>query len=109
MSPTSEKSEKEVGPAVPAKDHEVSAVSENAPKLEEPIENKPIDTAAVTAPVDAPTPVTEPVKEPVVTKATTPAAKSASSPSAKDAIIGFIKKQESKFEVRQSDSLTFPT
>ena len=50
-SPPVEKTEKEVAPEVPAKD-ETLAVSENAPKLDEPIHTKPIDTAAVTAPVD---------------------------------------------------------
>ncbi|RMZ82721.1 hypothetical protein DV738_g1521, partial [Chaetothyriales sp. CBS 135597] len=39
-----DKADKDVGPATPAKD--VHAVSETAPKLDEPIENKPIDAAA---------------------------------------------------------------
>lgn len=51
-SPTTEKAEKDDGPSVPAKDAEVPPVSETAPKIEEPIANKPIDTAAVTAPID---------------------------------------------------------
>jgi hypothetical protein len=81
-SPTAEKTE-EVAPAVPAKDAEILPVSETAPKIEKPIENKPIDTAAVTAPIDTvqiPAAVEEPAKE------------------KKGGIRGFIKKQEAKFE-----------
>ncbi|KIX08159.1 uncharacterized protein Z518_02815 [Rhinocladiella mackenziei CBS 650.93] len=49
-SPTAEKTEKE---ATATKDADVPPVSENAPKIEEPIENKPIDAAAVTAPANS--------------------------------------------------------
>ncbi|KIW67434.1 hypothetical protein PV04_06690 [Phialophora macrospora] len=81
-SPTAEKSEKE---AVATSD--VPPVSETAPKLEEPIENKPIDTAAVTAPVD--TPATE---EPAVAETSAPKTDK------KGGLLGFIKKTEAKLE-----------
>ena len=45
-SPTVEKSEKDVGPSVPVKDNHIPAVTENAPKLEEPAQSKPVDMAA---------------------------------------------------------------
>lgn len=84
-SPTTEKTEKEAGPAPPAKD-EVPPVSDTAPKLDEPIENKPIDTAAVTAPAN-----TDGAAEP--TKETTTEPKTE-----KKGFLGFIKKPESKKE-----------
>jgi len=92
-SPTTEKTEKE------ATTSDVPPVSETAPKLDEPIENKPIDTAAVTAPADnVETPAAasaEPAKD------TTPAAtETATTPKAekKGGILGFIKKTEAKLE-----------
>lgn len=101
-SPSVEKSEKEVGPVVPAKD-ETSAVSETAPKLDEPIETKPIDAAAVTAPADAPETVSpvpaaatsEEIKhtEPVASvETTTPKTEK------KSFLAGFMKKQDKKEE-----------
>ena len=67
-SPSTEKTEAEAGAA---KDSEVPPVSETAPKIEEPIENKPIDTAEVTAPANTTTePITaEPTKESTATEA----------------------------------------
>lgn len=104
-SPSVEKSEREVGPIVPAKD-ETPAVSEIAPKLDEPIDHKPIDAAAVTAPVNAPetftaAPIaatseeinhTEPVvpAEAVVTPRT----------ERKSFLAGFMKKQDKKEEAK---------
>lgn len=86
-SPSAEKSEKEVGPTPPAKD-DVPPVSDTAPKLDEPIENKPIDAAAVTAPANTDGAAeTEPVKE------TRPENKSE-----KKSFLGFIKKPETKKE-----------
>lgn len=67
-SPTTENTEKEVGPTPPAKD-DVPPVSDTAPKLDEPIDTKPLDTAAVTAPAntdgaaDAPKETTRPALE----------------------------------------------
>jgi hypothetical protein len=90
-SPTTEKSDKD---AMTTSD--VPPVSETAPKLEEPIENKPIDTAAVTAPVDtAATPAAE-----EATKEPTPAAEASTAPKTdkKGGLLGFIKKTEAKFE-----------
>jgi hypothetical protein len=92
-SPTTEKSEKEATAVT-----DVPPVSENAPKLDEPIENKPIDTAAVTAPVDTvETPATttdEPAKD------ATPAAETSTAPKSekKGGLLGFIKKTEAKLE-----------
>ena len=65
-SPSTEKSERE---AMGTSD--VPPVSETAPKIDEPIENKPIDTAAVTAPVDtvtAPAATEEPITAPKTDK-----------------------------------------
>jgi hypothetical protein len=95
-SPTSEKAEKEAGPSVPAKDAEVLPVSETAPKIEEPIANKPIDTAAVTAPIDAvdETP-TEAAKE-------TAPAETATTPK-KGGIIGFIKGGAARLEGKKEE------
>lgn len=91
-SPTTEKSEKDATGAT-----DVPPVSETAPKLEEPIENKPIDTAAVTAPVDTvQTPqAEETAKEPA---ATSPAEASAPKTEKKGGLLGFIKKTEARFE-----------
>ncbi|EXJ77797.1 hypothetical protein A1O3_10026 [Capronia epimyces CBS 606.96] len=92
-SPTSEKTENEATTS-----SDVPPVSETAPKLEEPIENKPINTADVTAPVDAETsaaPAEEPAKD-----ATPVAAEASSTPKTekKGGFIGFIKKTEAKLE-----------
>lgn len=100
-SPTSEKTEKDVGPSVPAKDSDVLPVSETAPKLEEPIDQKPIDTAAVTAPVDTvqtPTAVDENPKD-------TTAAETAGTPAKekKSGFKGFIKKAEAVLEGKKEE------
>ena len=92
-SPTTEKTEKE------ATTSDVPPVSETAPKLDEPIENKPIDTAAVTAPADTvetPAATEEPAKD----LSATPATETATTPKAekKGGILGFIKKTEAKLE-----------
>ena len=99
-SPTEEKKESEVAPAVPAKDTtatEVPAVSEEAPKIEKPIEAKPIDTAAVVAAADTvttPPAVEESPKEATAVPAeTTTAGKTEE----KGGLFGFIKKQEARF------------
>ncbi|KPI43741.1 uncharacterized protein AB675_6177 [Cyphellophora attinorum] len=84
-SPTSEKTEKEVGPTPPAKD-EVLPVSDTAPKVDEPIDTKPLDTAAITAPATT----DAPAETPKETTATRPAA------TEKKSFLGFIKKPESK-------------
>lgn len=105
-SPTTEKSEKEIAPVVPAKDSEVPPVSETAPKIEEPIDTKPIDAAAVTAPADAvetPAAVEEPVKEtPAVAAATSETATSPKTEK-KGGFMGFIKKAESKLEGKKEE------
>ncbi len=93
---TSPTSEKDVGPSVPAKDTDVLPVSETAPKIEEPIDQKPLDTAAVTAPVD--TVQTPPAAE--ETSKETTAAETATTPTKekKGGFLGFIKKTEAKLE-----------
>jgi hypothetical protein len=83
-SPSAEKSEKD---AMTSSD--IPPVSETAPKLEEPIENKPIDTAAVTAPVDTVTTPAAPATEEPATAAKT---------DKKGGFLGFIKKTEAKVE-----------
>ena len=96
-SPATEKSEKEVGPATPAKDTEpVLPVSETAPQIDQPVTAKPIDTAAVTAPVDsmAAEPAhQEPTKEtaPITTGETTPKTEKKGG-----FLAGIIKKAEGK-------------
>jgi len=95
--PGTEKSEKE---AAPAKESEVPPVSETAPKIEEPIENKPIDAAAVTGPADTTetaAPAEEPVTEPTPAPATTEAATAPHSEK-KGGLISFIKKAEARLE-----------
>lgn len=72
-------------------------MSETAPKIEEPIDTKPINTADVTAPVDAES--SPPAEEPV--KDVTPAgAETATTPKTdkKGGFLGFIKKTENKLE-----------
>ncbi|EXJ68254.1 uncharacterized protein A1O5_08869 [Cladophialophora psammophila CBS 110553] len=86
-SPTTEKSERD---AMTSSD--VPPVSETAPKLEEPIENKPIDTAAVTAPVDT---ATTPAAEETAAAGESSAAHKAEK---KGGLISFIKKTEAKLE-----------
>ena len=99
-SPTSEKAEKEAGPSVPAKDAEVLPVSETAPKIEEPIANKPIDTAAVTAPIDTVETPAVVDEAPAETAKETAPAEAATTPTKekKGGIIGFIKKEAARFE-----------
>ncbi|KIW38033.1 uncharacterized protein PV06_10009 [Exophiala oligosperma] len=90
-SPTTEKTEKEATGST-----DVPPVSETAPKLEEPIENKPIDTAAVTAPVDTvETPsAEEATKEPAAATGESAAPKTEK----KGGLMSFIKKTEAKLE-----------
>jgi hypothetical protein len=98
-SPTAEKAEKDGAPSVPVKDTDVLPVSEIAPKIEEPIANKPIDTAAVTAPIDT-------VQTPAATESTSEipkeiiAAETSTTPTKekKGGLIGFIKKEAAKLE-----------
>ena len=99
-SPTSEKAEKEAGPSVPAKDAEVLPVSETAPKIEEPIANKPIDTAAVTAPIDTAQTPAAVDEAPTETAKETAPAETATTPTKekKGGFIGFIKKEAARFE-----------
>jgi hypothetical protein len=108
-SPTAEKGEKDGVPSAPAKDSDVLPVSETAPKIEEPIANKPIDTDAVTAPIDtaqAPAAAAEPTSE--IPKETA-AAETTTTPTKekKGGFIGFIKKEaarlEGKKEVKKED------
>lgn len=88
-SPTTEKTEKDATAST-----DVPPVSETAPKLEEPIENKPIDTAAVTAPVDTVETPAATTEEPATA---TPAVES-SKTEKKGGLLGFIKKTEAKLE-----------
>lgn len=78
-------------------------MSETAPKIEEPIDTKPLDTAAVTAPATASIEPTteEPAKEP----ATTPAVESSSPKTEKKGsfLTGLIKKVEGKKEESKSE------
>ncbi|KAK5096371.1 hypothetical protein LTS08_007627 [Lithohypha guttulata] len=104
VSPTTEKSEKDVVPHVPAKD-EPSAVSETAPKLDEPIMNKPIDTAAVTSPVNTTTNSTPAAisEEPIVNEQTTTAEPAVVTPRTerKSFVSGLFKKHDKKEEQRE--------
>ena len=99
-SPTEEKKESEIAPAVPAKDSketEIPAVSEEAPKIEKPVEAKPIDTAAVVAAADTvttPPAVEETPKEPTSTPAEPT---TATQTEEKGGLLGFFKKQEARF------------
>lgn len=84
-------------------------VSETAPKIEEPIANKPIDTAAVTAPIDtaqttaAAETTSEMPKETAGAETSTTPTKEK-----KGGLIGFIKKEaaklESKKDVKKEDT-----
>ena len=109
-SPTSEKAEKEAGPSVPAKDADVLPVSETAPKIEEPIANKPIDTAAVTAPIDTAQTPAGVDEAPTETAKETAPAEAATTPTKgkKGSIIGFIKegaaRLEGKKEVKKEET-----
>lgn len=84
----------EVGPDGP-KDTTVPPVSETAPKIDEPIDTKPIDTAAVTAPVD--TAIDGKAEE---TTAVPAAAEETTSPRTekKSFLAGFMKKHDGKKE-----------
>ena len=96
-SPDAEKTEAEAGPAVPTKDSDIPPVSETAPKIEKPVDQAPLDTAAVVAPVDTvqtPAAVEEPTSK---DKPTTPTeATSAHKQKEGGGFLGFIKKTESK-------------
>lgn len=98
-SPDAEKTEAEAAPAVPAKDSDVPPVSETAPKIEQPVHQAPLDTAAVVAPVDTvqtPAAVEEPIAK---DKPTTPTEATSSPKQQKEGggFLGFIKNVESKF------------
>ena len=99
-SPTSENAEKEAGPSVPAKDAEVLPVSETAPKIDEPIANKPIDTAAVTAPIDTAQTPAAVGEAPTETAKETAPAETATTPTKekKSSIKGLFKKDAAKLE-----------
>ena len=103
-SPTAEKTEAEVAPAVPAKDNTKPVVAETAPKIEEPIINKPIDTAAVTAPVDnvIPPTATPAIETTAKEETITPATKSTSAPN-KGGFLGFIKNKTTKKEEKKEE------
>ena len=96
-SPDAEKTEAEAGPAVPTKDSDIPPVSETAPKIEKPVDQAPLDTAAVVAPVDTvqtPAAVEEPTSK---DKPTTPTeGTSAHKQKEGGGFLGFIKKTESK-------------
>jgi hypothetical protein len=101
-SPTTEKTETETAPIVPAKDNDAVPVSETAPKIEEPVQSKPIDAAAVTAPVDTAIAAHDPPANSVHAQTTvgSAATKSPSTPSHKSGVMGFFKRQDSsKVEV----------
>jgi len=86
---------------VPAKDNELAPVSEAAPKIDEPIQSKPIDAAAVTAPVDTAIAAHDLPTNSVHAQTTTgsPTTKSPTSPSHKGGVLEFFKRQDSKLEV----------
>ena len=89
-SPTAEKSERDA-----MTNGDVAPVSDTAPRIEEPIENKPIDTAALTAPTD--TVATPPAAEEPTTAHTTEAPKTEK----KGGLLGFMKKNEGKKEAKE--------
>jgi hypothetical protein len=101
-SPSTEKPEGEVAPAISPKDNEVAPVSETAPKIDEPFQSKPIDTAAVTAPMDSAVAAQEAPADSAHAQTTTGPAttKSPTTPSHKGGVMGFFKRQDSKVEVR---------
>lgn len=106
-SPTSDKTAEEAGPAVPAKD-DTPALSETAPKLDEPIDTKPIDAAAVTAPVDNAETTTTPAAvttEEAKTAEPTAAAAAAETTTPKvekkSFLAGLIKKHDKKEEPKE--------
>jgi hypothetical protein len=109
-SPTGEKTENGVAPVVPAKDTEVAPVAETAPKIDEPVQSKPIDTAAVTAPVDTALAAHDLPANSVHAQTTTGSTttKSPTTPSHKGGVMGFFKRQDSKTEVcqRQKRAIT---
>ncbi len=100
-SPTAEKAQTDAAPVIPTKDSEVAPVSETAPKIDEPPQSKPIDTAAVTAPVDSAIAAHDLPAGSVHAQTTTgtPTAKSPTTPSHKGGVMGFFKRQDSKLEV----------
>ena len=88
LSPTRERKEKEIMPAVPAKDIESAPVSESAPQLEDNMSPSSAQPAeAVAAPTASPTAPT-----------TTPA-------ESKGGIFGFMKQKEPQQQV--SDTIIF--
>lgn len=105
-SPSVEKTEKDVVPEAPVQEEApvVSTVSETAPRLEEPIDHKPIDTAAVTAPVDAVDSTAAPASA-AETKPVEPVAATDSTltprTEKKSFFAGLKKKQEKKEEVKE--------
>lgn len=98
-SPGAEKSQNEG--AASSRSGDAPSASEEAPKIDQPVQTKPIDAEAVTAPANAS--ATAPAaSDPASAEqgATTPT-KGASTPSAhKSNIMGFFKRQDSKLDVR---------
>ena len=87
-SPSHEKTEKDVAPAVPAKDTETTPVSAAAPQLADPTDTsaaQPVATTGETAPVSAGT-------------TSTPRTLTSSSPP-KGGIFAFMKQKDAKHEV----------
>lgn len=108
-SPSAEKMENDVAPT------DVAPVSEAAPKIEKPPQNKPIDTAAVTAPVDSAIAAHDTPVDSVHAQTTAGSvpSKSPSTPSHKSGVMGFFKRQDSKIEQKKEaktdESTTSPT
>ena len=94
-----EKTEKDVGPSGAVRDSSMPRVSESAPKIDEPILNKPIDTAAVTAPVGTSTATS--VEGPSEATASAPFHHQATTAAGKGGFMGFIKKPEPKVDSRR--------
>ena len=94
-SPNTEKTEAEA--STPAKDTEVPPVSETAPKIDEPIDTKPLDAAAVTGPVDSPVePMTEDATKNTAATPVTDTPKTEKTEKKPSFFSGLIKKVEGK-------------
>ena len=101
-SPTTERTEAETANST----SEVPPVSETAPKIDEPIDTKPIDAAAVTAPAN-----TEAITEDATKDNTTtsPAAETPKTEKKGGFLSGFIKKVEGKKEEPKEEKPTETT
>ena len=100
-SPSVEKAGDDVTPAAPMNANGVTPVQDAAPQIDEPLKNKPIDTAAVIAPVDSAIATHDSPANGVHAQTTigSPPSKSPSTPSPKGGVMGFFKRQDSRLEV----------